>query len=78
MNPGLACTFFQFSQCSSFTCRAAREAIEKLLPTWLTSQNAPDVATWFAGYRMQSFAAKGLLEPLDEVFPGGTFEKELR
>jgi multiple sugar transport system substrate-binding protein len=34
-----------------------------------------DLATWFAGYRMQFFAAQGLLEPLDDVWAkiGGNF-----
>ena len=55
----------------------AHEQFKTLLPSWLTSNRAPDVATWFAGYRMQSFAEKGLLEPLtDDIFPGGSFEKE--
>jgi multiple sugar transport system substrate-binding protein len=27
-----------------------------------------DLATWFAGYRMQYFAAQGLLEPIDDVW----------
>jgi multiple sugar transport system substrate-binding protein len=32
-------------------------------------QGAPnDLATWFAGYRMQYFAAQGLLEPVDDVW----------
>jgi multiple sugar transport system substrate-binding protein len=35
-----------------------------------------DVATWFAGYRMQYFAAQGLLEPIDDVWAkiGGSFD----
>jgi multiple sugar transport system substrate-binding protein len=35
-----------------------------------------DLATWFAGYRMQYFAAQGLLEPLDDVWAkiGGNFD----
>jgi multiple sugar transport system substrate-binding protein len=34
-----------------------------------------DLATWFAGYRMQFFAAQGLLEPIDDVWAkiGGNF-----
>jgi multiple sugar transport system substrate-binding protein len=34
-----------------------------------------DLATWFAGYRMQYFAAQGLLEPIDDVWAkiGGNF-----
>ena len=54
----------------------AHEQFKTLLPSWLTSKQAPDVVTWFAGYRMQAFAEKGLLEPIDNVFPGGSFEKE--
>ena len=54
----------------------AHEQFKTLLGSWLTSKDAPDVVTWFAGYRMQAFAAKGLLEPIDTVFPGGSFEKE--
>ena len=37
---------------STTTCRAARQ----------------DVFTWFAGYRMQFFAAKGLATPIDDVW----------
>jgi multiple sugar transport system substrate-binding protein len=35
-----------------------------------------DLATWFAGYRMQFFAAQGLLEPIDDVWDkiGGNFD----
>ena len=54
----------------------AHEQFKPLLGSWLASKDAPDVVTWFAGYRMQAFAAKGLLEPIDTVFPGGSFEKE--
>jgi multiple sugar transport system substrate-binding protein len=39
-------------------------------------QGTPDdLATWFAGYRMQFFAAQNLLTPLDDVWAniGGTF-----
>jgi multiple sugar transport system substrate-binding protein len=39
-------------------------------------QGTPDsLATWFAGYRLQFFAAQGLLSPLDDVWNtiGGTF-----
>lgn len=54
----------------------AHEQFKTLLPSWLTSKQAPDVVTWFAGYRMQAFAEKGLLEPMNDVFPGGSFEAE--
>ncbi|WP_433605152.1 ABC transporter substrate-binding protein [Dactylosporangium sp. CA-139114] len=39
-------------------------------------QGTPDsLATWFAGYRLQFFAAQGLLTPIDDVWEkiGGTF-----
>ena len=39
-------------------------------------QGTPDdLFTWFAGYRMQYFAAQGLAEPLDDVWAkiGGNF-----
>lgn len=55
---------------------SAHEQFKTLLPSWLTSSQAPDVVTWFAGYRMQTFAKRGLLEPLNDIFPGGSFEKE--
>jgi multiple sugar transport system substrate-binding protein len=34
-----------------------------------------DLATWFAGYRLQFFAAQGLLDPIDDVWDeiGGNF-----
>lgn len=54
----------------------AHEQFKTQLASWLTSNSAPDVVTWFAGYRMQAFAAKGLLEPIDTVFPGGDITKE--
>ncbi len=54
----------------------AHEQFKTQLPNWLTSTAAPDVVTWFAGYRMQVFAEKGLLEPIDTVFPGGEMTKE--
>lgn len=41
-------------------------------------QGTPDdLATWFAGYRLQFFAAQNLLEPLDDVWAkiGGTFNE---
>jgi multiple sugar transport system substrate-binding protein len=39
-----------------------------------------DLATWFAGYRMQYFAAQGLLEPIDDVWDkiGGNFDAATR
>jgi multiple sugar transport system substrate-binding protein len=41
-------------------------------------QGTPDdVFTWFAGYRMQFFAAKGLAHPIDDVWQkiGGNFDE---
>ena len=41
-------------------------------------QGTPDsLATWFAGYRLQFFAAQGLLSPIDDVWDkiGGTFNE---
>lgn len=54
----------------------AHEQYKTQLASWLTSSSAPDIVTWFAGYRMQAFAAKNLLEPIDSVFPGGDISKE--
>ncbi len=54
----------------------AHEQFKTQLASWLTSSAAPDVVTWFAGYRMQVFAEKKLLEPIDNVFPGGNISKE--
>jgi len=34
-------------------------------------QNPDDVIPWFAGYRMQFFAAQGLLGPIDDVWDAG-------
>jgi multiple sugar transport system substrate-binding protein len=34
-------------------------------------QNPDDVLTWFAGYRMQFFAAQDLLGPIDDVWEAG-------
>ncbi|GAA1500205.1 ABC transporter substrate-binding protein [Dactylosporangium maewongense] len=44
-------------------------------------QGTPDsLATWFAGYRLQFFAAQGLLTPIDDVWEkiGGTFNDAAR
>ena len=51
----------------------AHEQFKIVLPTWLTSSSPPDVVTWFAGYRMQAFAERGMLEPLDDAFEGTAF-----
>ena len=55
----------------------ASEQFKPLFPTWLASDDPPDVATWFAGYRMQQYAAKGLLQSLPEsIFPGGSMTSQ--
>jgi multiple sugar transport system substrate-binding protein len=54
----------------------AHEQFKTQLPSWLASSSAPDVVTWFAGYRMQAYAERGQLEPIDEIFPGGDILKE--
>ena len=44
-------------------------------------QGSPDDAfTWFAGYRMQYYAGKGLLAPIDDVWEkiGGNFSDALK
>jgi multiple sugar transport system substrate-binding protein len=44
-------------------------------------QGTPDdLATWFAGYRMQYFAAQGLLAPIDDVWAkiGGNFSAAVK
>jgi multiple sugar transport system substrate-binding protein len=39
-----------------------------------------DLATWFAGYRLQFFAAQGLLDPIDDVWDkiGGNFNDAVK
>ncbi len=49
------------------------EDFKTLLRTWLVAPESADVMTWFAGERMQYFAAQGLLEPLDDLFVDDTF-----
>lgn len=41
------------------------------LPTYLTSSQAPDVLTWYAGSVTNSFAAEGLLHDVSEVWNNG-------
>jgi multiple sugar transport system substrate-binding protein len=53
----------------------AHEQFKTLLPNWLTSRQAPDVVTWFAGYRMQAFAERGLLESIGPAFPNNGFSE---
>ncbi|AIY88858.1 MULTISPECIES: ABC transporter substrate-binding protein [unclassified Thermotoga] len=50
------------------------EDFKTLLRTWLNSDEAPDVVTWFTGERMRYFASKGLLEPVDDIFAPKNFE----
>lgn len=57
---------------------SAHEQFKTQLANWLTSKNAPDVVTWFAGYRMQQYAAKGLLMPISDVFPDSEFPKAFK
>lgn len=42
--------------------------------------SSDDLFTWFAGYRMQYFAAQGLAQPIDDVWEkiGGNFDKVAR
>jgi multiple sugar transport system substrate-binding protein len=42
---------------------------QEQINTYLQGQ-PQDVFTWFAGYRMQFFAQKGLLSPIDDVWEG--------
>jgi multiple sugar transport system substrate-binding protein len=39
-------------------------------------QNPDDVLTWFAGYRMQFFAAQDLLGPIDDVWAAGLTDNQ--
>lgn len=48
----------------------AHEDFKTLIRTWLPSDDAPDVAQWFAGERMRYFADKGLLESMDDILGG--------
>lgn len=43
------------------------ESYKVQIRTWLPNQ-APDVATWFAGNRARFFIDKGLVEPIDDVW----------
>src|SRR5258708_2444368 len=44
-----------------------REQLVNNISTYLQS-NPEDAITWFAGYRMRYYAAKGLLAPVDDVW----------
>jgi multiple sugar transport system substrate-binding protein len=43
------------------------ESYKVQIRTWLPNQ-APDVATWFAGNRARFFIEKGLVEPIDDLW----------
>ena len=45
------------------------ESYKIQIRTWLPNQ-APDVATWFAGNRAKFFVEKGLVEPIDDLWAG--------
>lgn len=45
------------------------------LPTYLTSQQAPDVLTWYAGSVTNSFAKEGLLYDVSEIWNTGNASK---
>jgi multiple sugar transport system substrate-binding protein len=58
----------------------SHESYKIQIRTWLPNQ-APDIATWFAGSRAQFFIEKGLVEPIDDIwkdiegdFPAGIIE----
>ncbi len=51
----------------------AHEQYKSQLMNYLTAKEAPDVLTWFAGFRMQQYAMKGLLEPLDKAWDNTQF-----
>jgi multiple sugar transport system substrate-binding protein len=51
----------------------AHEQFKTQLMNYLTAKDAPDVLTWFAGFRMQQYAMKGLLAPLDSVWKDSDF-----
>jgi multiple sugar transport system substrate-binding protein len=59
-----------FQQKSGDTVRLnvmPREQLVNNISTYLQS-NPEDAITWFAGYRMRFYAAKGLLAPIDDVW----------
>lgn len=45
------------------------------LPTYLTSSQAPDVLTWYAGSVTNSFAKEGLLQDVSSVWQSGNASK---
>ena len=50
----------------------ASETFRTQLPTYLTSSNPPDVMTWYAGSVARSYADKGLLLDVSDVWSGAT------
>ncbi len=52
------------------------EDYKTLIRTWLPSEKAsPDIVTWFAGERANTFVDKGLMMPLDDIWgEGKSFE----
>jgi multiple sugar transport system substrate-binding protein len=50
----------------------AAETFRTQLPTYLTSSNPPDVMTWYAGSVARSYADKGLLLDVSDVWRGVT------
>lgn len=50
----------------------ASETFRTQLPTYLTSSNPPDVMTWYAGSVARSYADKGLLLDVSDVWHGVT------
>ncbi|GAA3440311.1 ABC transporter substrate-binding protein [Kutzneria kofuensis] len=50
----------------------ASETFRTQLPTYLTSSNPPDVMTWYAGSVARSYADKGLLLDVSDVWTGVT------
>jgi multiple sugar transport system substrate-binding protein len=50
----------------------ASETFRTQLPSYLTSGNPPDIYTWYAGSVARSYAKKGLLLDLSDVWPSMT------
>ncbi|HEY3609762.1 MAG TPA: extracellular solute-binding protein, partial [Pseudonocardiaceae bacterium] len=57
----------------------AAETYRTQLPTYLTSANPPDLYTWYAGSVARSYADKGLLLDLSDIWRTmGTYTPALR
>jgi multiple sugar transport system substrate-binding protein len=57
----------------------ASETYRTQLPTYLTSANPPDLYTWYAGSVANSYASKGLLLDVSDVWNGlGDYPEALR